>query len=188
MFCTPPSRSRPACKSTCRPFLPWLKSQSPQLRLSALKRAPSAMLRWLLPVFVSSAQGALLRNVAIGVLDSNGTAASPGEVPASLSVGFTTVSDNTNLATVTLPSGLASSGTLSFGARRLEEADESDFDVGRRLAATCEAYGTASISGTTLTFSVRQINTGSTPCAAGSSLSVTLTAGTASYSSPEAKN
>ncbi|CAJ1336297.1 unnamed protein product, partial [Effrenium voratum] len=124
MFCTPPSRSRPACKSTCRPFLPWLKSQSPQLRLSALKRAPSAMLRWLLPVFVSSAQGALLRNVAIGVLDSNGTAASPGEVPASLSVGFTTVSDNTNLATVTLPSGLASSGTLSFGARRLEEAAE----------------------------------------------------------------
>ncbi|CAJ1442477.1 unnamed protein product [Effrenium voratum] len=148
------------------------------------------MLRKLaLALTLSLAQGqTLLRNVAIGVNDANGTAIATGETPHSLFVGFTCVTGGTTTATVSLPSGLAStSGSLTIvGAspRRLEEeADEADLEGGRRLAVTCEAYGTASISGTTLTLPVRTIGTASDPCVAGSSLSVTLTANTATYNS-----
>lgn len=133
---------------------------------------------------VLAAQGQLT-GLSLSLLDSNGTAAAEGEVPASLVIGFTTTAANAATATVTLPSGMLSDGTMSFPARRLQEdPDEADWS-GRVLATpTCEPYGTATVSSNVLTFSVRKVGTASDPCDAGATLSTTLTGNTASFSSP----
>ena len=71
-------------------------------------------------------------------------------MPNSLVLGFTTTNAGGTSATVSLPSGMVSDGQLSIaGARRLEEMEWEETDAGPRNlnTLTCEAYGTATVSG-----------------------------------------
>lgn len=146
------------------------------------------MLRQLLfLVLTRVVAGTQVSGISFSVLDSNSTAAAPGEVPASLSIGFTATSTGTSLATINLPSGFLSDGNMNIGGGRRLEEDDSDFGgsaAQRRLAAVCEAYGTATVSSNVLTVPVRKVGTASTPCdTAGVAISMVLTANTASFSS-----
>lgn len=131
--------------------------------------------------------GTEVSGISFAVLDSNNTAAAPGEVPAALSIGFTATSTGTNLATINLPSGMLSDGNVNIfsSGRRLEE-DDSDFGTAaqRRLAVVCEAYGTAVVSSNVLTVPVRKVGTANTACdTAGAAISMVLTAQSATFSS-----
>ncbi|CAL1148122.1 unnamed protein product, partial [Cladocopium goreaui] len=143
--------------------------------------------RLLFLVLTRVVAGTQVSGISFSVLDSNSTAAAPGEVPASLSIGFTATSTGTSLATINLPSGFLSDGNMNIGGGRRLEEDDSDFGgsaAQRRLAAVCEAYGTATVSSNVLTVPVRKVGTASTPCdTAGAAISMVLTAGTASFSS-----
>eukprot|EP00438_Fugacium_kawagutii_P017049 Skav204918 [mRNA] locus=scaffold1506:217284:224767:- [translate_table: standard] len=108
-------------------------------------------------VFVWSTLGLAAASSVSGVsfflADSNGTMVGEDETPVSMTVGFTATSASTSQATITLPAGLISDGTMTLGSRRLGEVDESD-NFGRRLAATCEPYGTVTVSSNTMTVNV----------------------------------
>lgn len=147
-----------------------------------------AMLRALLFIVSTAlAAGTEVSGISFSVLDSNNTAAAPGEVPAALQIGFTATSTGTSLATVNLPSGMLSDGNVNIfsSGRRLEE-DDSDFGSAalRRLLAVCEAYGTAVVSSNVLTVPVRKVGTINTACdTAGAAISMVLTAQSATFSS-----